>query len=54
MDNEEIISIISNIFSKEYDFLNNIYGITSYKNGIEYLNNNDSNIEQKTKNRILG
>ena len=53
MDNEEIISIISNTFSNEYEFLNKIYGITSYEKGIEYLNNNESNIEQATMNRIL-
>jgi hypothetical protein len=53
MDNSEIMSIILNVVSNDKEFLNKIYGITSYETGMEYLNNNESIIEQSTTNRIL-
>ena len=52
MDNDEIINIISKTFRLELDFLSNIYGITSYDDGINYLKNND-NLQPLTIMRIL-
>lgn len=51
MDNDSILSIINNIFSNESVFLKNIYNISSYEEGILYLNNN--NLYDYTKLRIL-
>ena len=51
MESEEIVDIITNLFECN-EFLNSIYGITSYEKGIEYLDNN-VNIADYTKMRIL-
>ena len=52
MDNQEILNIITYIFSNENNFLTQIYGISSYEDGINYLNNN-INMKESTKIRIL-
>ena len=52
MDNDEIIDIISKTFNLQEDFLANIYGITTYEEGINYLKNNE-NMNGITIIRIL-